>query len=41
MSKALQHVGLRERFKVNRILRPVRDKYGDVRSSTGALEEAV
>ncbi len=41
MSKALQYIGLRERYKVNRILRPVRDKYGDVRSSTPALEEAV
>jgi len=41
MGKSLQHVGFRDRLKVNRILRPVTDKYGNVRLSTSALEEAV
>ena len=41
MAKRLQHVGIRERFKVNRILRPARDRYGDIKSSKPALEESV
>ncbi len=41
MAKPLQHVGIRERFKVNRVLRPAREKYGDIKSSRTALEESV
>jgi tetratricopeptide (TPR) repeat protein len=41
MGKSLQHVGFRDRRKVNRILRPVGDKYGDIRTSRSSLEEAV